>query len=131
MNELRRKSWDNMGVAVIAAYMLILQGLLGAFATGTADAAAGLDIFGNPLCITSGEHAAAGTDTSHSTAPMECCTAACGMVAGAAPDGHAPHSLDNPLVVAVDASSAPLAALPRIIAPRRGPGSPRSPPLTA
>lgn len=128
MHELRRKSWDNMGVAAIAAYMLFLQGLLGAFAIGAADAAQ-LDVFGNPLCITSGEHAAVDLDGSHTSSSMECCTAACGMGVGGASPSRAPHALDNPLSVTVDASAAPQAALPRIASTQRGPGSPRSPPL--
>lgn len=131
MHGLRRKTWENVGVAMIAAYMLILQGLLGAFATGVANAATDLDAFGNPLCITSGELASVDADGSHDQTLPDCCSAACSMFSTVTNDDHAPHALDNPLRVGVDATAATAAAACLGFALKRGPGSPRSPPLTA
>jgi len=130
LQELRRKSWDNAGVAVIAAYMLFLQGLLGAFAVGSADAAQ-LDVFGNPLCITSGEHGAAGTDTAHHETMPDCCAVSCGIVAPAAHEDRSPHSLANPLAVAAQPMPAPFAAIAHRFTVEQRPGSPRSPPALA
>jgi hypothetical protein len=48
-----RGKLSSKGVALVAAYMLVLQALFGAFASGAAAGTAILDDFGNPLCITS------------------------------------------------------------------------------
>lgn len=127
MKALKPKSW-NMGVAVVAAYMLMLQGLLGAFALGAANALPMMDVFGNPLCITSAEASASLPDERPHTGVPECCTVACSMFSALGAGDRTSSSLANPL-------STPAAALFQpatvIIAPftlERGPGSPRAPP---
>lgn len=119
-----------MGVAFVAAYMLVLQGLLGAFTLGAAAASPGLDAFGNPLCITSGSSAPAFDGTGHD-GPASSCAIACGMVAPVAADGRAPNSLSNPLVPLAASAPAPDCPVGSTFALQRGPGSPRSPPATA
>ena len=128
LRHVRLKS-RNMGVALVAACMLVLQGLVGAFALGSAAASPAFDAFGNPLCITSGD---AGAHASHSpdhAALPECCTVACGMFAPVTADDRAPHSLANPLVPAPPSLRASFDSIGDASVVRRGPGSPRSPPL--
>lgn len=119
-----------MGVAFVAAYMLMLQALVGSFAFGVAaNASPLLDAFGNPLCITSAESAALSEDGGHSALP-ECCTAACGMFAHLTVEDRTPHSLDNPLP-AVAQGVATFDA--RVVTPvlDHDPGKPRAPPFAA
>lgn len=120
----------NMAVALVAAYMLVLQMLFGAFALGAAAASPMLDLFGNQLCVTSSEtDAGDATPGDHSALP-DCCTVACNMFAAAtAADRHA-HSLANPLVVSIVDRVRLFGDAQRDFALQRGPGSPRGPPLT-
>lgn len=129
MATTRRKT-GNLGVALAAAAMLVLQGFLGAFAVGTANASPMLDAFGNPLCITSVESHQ--TDTGHvdHTAMPDCCTVACGMFAPAASAGGSGHSLENALSTTAARLQTRDAVSGYTDEPQRGPGSPRSPPLT-
>lgn len=124
------KSW-NMGVALVASYMLVLQALIGAFALGAAAASPMLDAFGNPLCITSTDSTDTGSDrTSHSAMP-DCCTIACNMFAPVTTDERAPSSVANPLPLAVEKLTPDFITVGRILSPEESPGSPRSPPLAA
>jgi len=119
---------SRISVALVAAYMLILQGLFGAFALGAAAALPMLDAFGNPLCITSSDPTASDTDdTSHSAVP-DCCTVACSMFTSVATDERPAASVFNPLA-ATDASLAPrIDLVAQLLSPKQNPGSPRSPP---
>ena len=117
-----------MHVALVAAYMLVLQGLLGAFATGAA-ASPLVDIYGNPLCITSGHTSDAGSDGAKHSPPPDCCTTACGMFAPAAAANPAAVSLANPLSATDLELTPPYELASRSFALDRGSGSPRAPPL--
>lgn len=120
-----------MGIALVASYMLVLQALIGAFALGAAAASPMLDAFGNPLCITSSDSTKSGSDnTSHSAVP-DCCTVACSMFAPVTTDERTPSFVINPLESAGDTLTPAFDTVQRLLSPERGPGSPRSPPLTA
>lgn len=131
LRAFRLKTWT-MGVALVASYMLVLQVLVGAFAMGAATASPMLDVFGNPLCITSSGAAESDSDrTTHSVLP-DCCTVACSMFTPAtAEDRTVTNWLSNPLDAATSHLPAPINA-PTPDAPLdRGPGNPRAPPATA
>lgn len=118
-----------MGFALVAAYMLVLQAMLGAFAMGAATASPMLDAFGNPLCITSTDAAVqsdGGRD--HGTLP-DCCGSACGMLAPLTVEDRTPHSLFNPIAPVQHVEFARDAAV-YPPAPDHDPGNPRAPPFT-
>ncbi|MDF1598617.1 hypothetical protein PZ895_02355 [Mesorhizobium sp. YIM 152430] len=125
-----RGKLSSKGVALVAAYMLVLQALFGSFASGAAAGTAILDDFGNPLCITShvpGPSGGEGRD--HSGLP-DCCAPGCSMFAPVTLGDREPHALSNPLTV----SFAVAIAAPTIVAAGkagREPGNPRAPPLAA
>ncbi|SFI63236.1 hypothetical protein [Aerobium aerolatum] len=130
MRAFRLKTWT-MGIAFIASYMLVLQVLVGAFAMGAATASPMLDIFGNPLCITSSSSSESDGDRSTHTALPDCCTVACSMFAPAtAQDGNPANWLSNPLVIETTRVSTPADSLPPSSPLDVGPGSPRAPPAT-
>ena len=118
-----------MGVALVAAYVLVLQALVGAFALGAA-ASPVLDAFGNPLCITSAASPDSGSDRNHGYVP-DCCTIACNMFAAVAAEDRTPSSLANPLPTLVEELIVAVDNVDRTPSPERNPGSPRSPPLIA
>jgi hypothetical protein len=107
--------------------LLVLQSFLSAWAAGAMPIQPTLDAFGNPLCITSGDHGGGSAD--HSKLP-DCCTFGCSavspMLAARAADG---TSIARPLLV-----SHVLFAVGEAVvtaSPEHDPGSPRAPPLTA
>lgn len=120
----RRKGFG-FGVALVAALMLVLQTVAGAVALGQGTPP--LDIFGNPLCITSASGHTAPAKSEH-PALTECCTLGCNVVSVVAvtpPDGTGlllGRQLETSIVFMAlrpDAS----------IAPEHDPGNPRAPPL--
>lgn len=122
---MRSGSW-RFRTAYLAACILMLQFLAGAFALGAAAAAPPVfDIFGNPLCINSMD-----MDNRVDLPVMpECCTTACAMASLLPPCDALPNSLLNPRspdllhpVMTFEAiCHAPIVA--------HGPGNPRSPPV--
>lgn len=130
MRAFRMKTWT-MGGALVASYMLVLQILVGSFAMGAATAGPMLDVFGNPLCITSSAPVGTDTDrTTHSALP-DCCTVACSMFAPAtAEDRTATNWLSNPLDTTTTLLRVPTDAPANDAPLHRGPGSPRAPPAT-
>ncbi|MFN3765255.1 MAG: hypothetical protein ACK4R3_06760 [Aliihoeflea sp.] len=118
------------GVALVAAYMLVLQALFGAFAAGASAGVPMLDDFGNPLCITSHEPGPSGGEGRDHSGMPDCCAPGCSMFAPATDGDREPHALSNPLKV----FRAIFVALPAIVATDDAasrPGSPRAPPLAA
>jgi len=120
----RRKGFG-FGVALVAALMLVLQTVAGAVALGQGTPP--LDIFGNPLCITSASGHTAPAKSEH-PALTECCTLGCNMVSVVVvtpPDGTGlllGRQFETSIVFMAlrpDAS----------IAPEHDPGNPRAPPL--
>lgn len=125
----RGKLWGK-GVALVAAYMLVLQALFGAFAVGASAGAAMLDEFGNPLCITSHLPAPAGGEGRDHSGMPDCCAPGCSMFAPVTSGDREPHALSNPLRVL----QASFAATPPIVAADHvatRPGNPRAPPPLA
>lgn len=122
----RRKGWG-FGVALAAALMLILQTAVGAVALGQGTPP--LDIFGNPLCITTATNHTAPAKSDHPSLP-ECCTLGCNMLSAALstpPEGVA-------LATALPAQTVvqfPATRLDPSRAPKYAPGNPRAPPLAA
>ncbi len=115
------------GVAFVAAWLLVVQMLAGAFVLGGAHAAPMVDAFGNPLCVTSETSGGDANDGERHAGLPDCCTTLCGMVAPAMPDDRTPHFLANPLTASSvehfggdDRLRAP--------APDHDPGNPRAPP---
>lgn len=123
-----RPSEARLSVALVAALLLVLQTVAGAFASGTV-AAAPRDAYGNPLCITSGIHDGQELPAkpAHGMLPG-CCTLACGMAAVLGP---VPVDVVGVvrLHAALLAPVAPVEGLPTH-PPEHSPGNPRAPPLS-
>ncbi len=123
MVALHRKGWG-LGVALVAALILMLQTAVGALAMGQGTPP--LDIFGNPLCITTSTNHTAPAKSEHPTLP-ECCTLGCNMFATqmAYPPEAAVLFVERlpEVVVRLDP-----ARLDPPSAPEHDPGSPRAPP---
>lgn len=129
MSYFREKS-GRVGVAIIAAYMLVLQSLVGAFALGTAAASPVLlDAFGNPLCITSSLGADSDAENGNHSAMPDCCTVACSMFAPITAEERAPRSLYNPVARITQPAEPVYESVTVSFALLRSPGSPRSPPF--
>lgn len=122
----RRKGWG-FGVALAAALMLILQTAAGALALGQGKPP--LDIFGNPLCITTSTEHTAPAKGEHPSLP-ECCTLGCNMfsAASAMPSEGVVLSVRQRLQTAVRFLPA---RLDPSTDPKHDPGSPRAPPFLA
>ncbi|TGQ93171.1 MULTISPECIES: DUF2946 family protein [unclassified Mesorhizobium] len=116
-----------MPVVLVAAYLLLLQSTLGAFALSTAPSAAQLDAFGNVICTHDGASQLPGGDQHPSHLPA-CCTLGCGMFSPAyapPPDaGLALASLSFEAVAFVFPATTHLD-----FARERSPSNPRAPPL--
>lgn len=127
MRVFRFKS-RRMGVALVAAWALMLQALMGAFTPGMAASAPLLDAFGNPLCITS----PAGDDTGprHHDTLTDCCALACGMLVLFIPDGGALSSLSNPMRPAAQPIGFARESSMPVFGPEGWSILPRSPPPT-
>lgn len=127
-----RNSWllfRGKGIALVAAFLLVLQSLTGALASGYAASAPMLDAFGNPLCITANIAPDNSSDqTDHRMIP-DCCTISCNMFAPVLTDLPDGHSLGNPLLPRSSGFklSADLILNSSLI--EASPGSPRSPPF--
>ncbi|TPI29664.1 hypothetical protein FJW08_17145 [Mesorhizobium sp. B3-2-1] len=118
-----------MPVALVAAYLLLLQSTLGAFAFGTGQSAAQLDAFGNVICTHDGATQLPGGDQHPSHLPA-CCTLGCSMFSptyAPPPDaGLALASLSFEIVAFVFPATTHLD-----FARERSPSNPRAPPLAA
>lgn len=130
---LRLKHLRHIGtgksVAFVAAWMLIVQMVAGAFLIGGANAAPMVDAFGNPLCITS-ETTDSGSDDSDRHAGLpDCCTTLCGMVAPATQDDRTPRFLANPLT-SVSVEHIGEDDHFGVATPDHDPGNPRAPPAS-
>ncbi|OHV79519.1 hypothetical protein LCM4579_02870 [Ensifer sp. LCM 4579] len=71
----RRKGW---GLALVAAWLLVLQSAIGAFASGEMPVSAQRDAFGNPLCI-SAHHSDTGDHGGGDRQAADCCLSGCCM----------------------------------------------------
>jgi hypothetical protein len=115
------------GVALVAAWLLVLQGVVGAFAVASAPQ---VDAFGNPLCATGVDGAAGGSHGAGHFKLPGCCTAGCSMFAPALPS---PSQQAAPASELLAVSDLPAARPDTDLPPARdhNPGNPRAPPPTA
>lgn len=116
--------------ALAAAYLFVLQLVLGSFLLAAAQANANpVDVFGNPLCITHSEGSGDTGQKKDSQLP-ECCTLACSMFAPLLPI-YAPgtcladHSRPISAVLITAFETGPFSRH------ETGPGAPRGPPAGA
>ncbi|MER8788386.1 hypothetical protein NKH71_11090 [Mesorhizobium sp. M0983] len=121
----RRAGW-NLRAALVAALMLVLQTVVGAYAIGVGPGE--LDTFGNPLCLSSVGQSDPGKTGDHGSLP-NCCTLGCPMVAQAL--GSPPEAASLPADLPLDAGIVPVVS-PRLnLSPDdHQPGNPRAPPQT-
>lgn len=117
------------GVAFVAALLLIVQMVAGAFVLGGANAAPMVDAFGNPLCITSETTGGASDDGQRHAGLPDCCSTLCGMVAPTTPDDRTPRFLANPLT-SVSVEHFGEDDHFGIATPDHDPGNPRAPPAS-
>jgi hypothetical protein len=116
-------------VALVAAFMLLLQTFATAWSAGAMPAAPLLDAFGNPLCISGADHdskAPAGDHSRQADCHTFSCNTALPLLAMPSDQGTA---LLRPLVGSRARPDAHKAI--HVRAPDHDPGSPRAPPLTA
>jgi hypothetical protein len=116
-----------MPAALVAAYLLVLQSMFGAFAFGLGPDASQRDAFGNVICTHEGVAERPGGDPHQQHMPT-CCVLGCGMVSAA----HAPPpdaaALARSLVF--DAVAFVLPAFRHLdFARARSPSNPRAPPV--
>ena len=118
-----------MPVALVAAYLLLLQSTLGAFAFGAGPNASQLDAFGNVICTYEGATQLPGGNQPPSHLPA-CCVLGCSMFSPAfAPPPDAGLALGS-LSLETTAFGFP-ETIHLDFARERSPSNPRAPPLTA
>lgn len=114
-----------------AAWMFAFQALASSFAAGAAVPSyrPALDIFGNPLCISSevANSSSEDGDTGHASVSDTCVSACCALFV-LDPHDRSGISLANPRVRAGSGASVDADFPNRKPFPAREPGSPRSPP---
>jgi hypothetical protein len=118
-----------MPAAFAAAYLLVLQSVLGAFASGLSPAASQLDAFGNVICTHEGAAQLPGGDPHQQHVPA-CCVLGCSMasVAYAPP----PAAATGPSHFSVETVAFVLPAFRHLDFSRdRSPSNPRAPPASA
>jgi hypothetical protein len=121
----------NMAVTLVAAYMLMLQSVLGALAFGTGPQASQLDAFGNVICTHSGAaELPSGATPQQPRHLPDCCAFGC-IMSGATFSAPPPlfavsHGITFEAVAFAEPSAAPV-ALPR----ERSAANPRAPPSVA
>ncbi|UVK40440.1 hypothetical protein LHFGNBLO_001908 [Mesorhizobium sp. AR10] len=118
-----------MPVAFAAAYLLLLQSALGAFAFGIGPNASQLDAFGNVICTHEGAAQLPGGDPHRQHMPA-CCLLGCNMASAAYVPPPAAHAL--PRSLSFEAVAFVVPAFRHLDFPRdRSPSNPRAPPVTA
>lgn len=116
-----------MPAALVAAYLLVLQSTLGAFAFGLSPDASQLDAFGNIICTHDGAAELPGGDPHQQHMPT-CCMLGCNMVSAA----HAPPPEAAALARSLffEAVAFVLPAFRHLdFARARSPSNPRAPPI--
>jgi hypothetical protein len=118
-----------MPAAFAAAYLLVLQSVLGAFAFGIGPNASQLDAFGNVICTQEGAAQHPGSDPHQQHLPA-CCVLGCSMASAVcAPPPAAAVVADSFFVETV---AFVLPAFQHLDFTRdRSPSNPRAPPATA
>lgn len=121
------RSRRGMAVALFAAYVLVLQSLLGAFALGTGTAAQ-TDAFGNVICTHAGAtEQPGGGPPNHQPS---CCTLGCAFSASGL--GTPPDAAPAPKIAFVEiAATAPAVPDRPLFSRHRSQANPRAPPRAA
>lgn len=118
-----------MPVAFAAAYLLVLQSVLGAFAFGIGPDASRRDAFGNVICTQEGAAERPGGDPHQHRMPA-CCMPGCGMALAVYAPPPAAAALSG--IFSVEAVAFVLPAFRQLdFARDRSPSNPRAPPVTA
>lgn len=118
-----------MPAALVAAYLLVLQSVLGAFAFGLGPDASQRDAFGNVICTQEGAAELPGGDPHRQHMPA-CCMLGCSLASSV----HAPPPAAAALArsVVFEAVAFVLPAFRHLdFARDRSPSNPRAPPATA
>jgi hypothetical protein len=124
-----RRRLSNMAVALVAAYLLVLQSMASAFAFGDAASLVQLDAFGNVICTHDGAGTLPASDQHQQHMPP-CCTFGCTM--GSAVLAPPPLATKfSQAVVFETVIFTPLRPVLTISEPRYSPANPRAPPLDA
>lgn len=118
-----------MPAAFAAAYLLVLQSMLGAFAFGIGPDASQRDAFGNVICTQQGAAQLPGGDPHQQHIPA-CCMAGCGMASAVYAPPPAAATLSGNFSVETVAFVLP-AFRHLDFARDRSPSNPRAPPVTA
>ena len=124
--KIQRRRWS-IPVALAAAYLLLLQSMLGAFGAGPD--ASQLDAFGNVICTHEGAAQIPGGDPHQQHMPA-CCMLGCSKVSAA----HAPPPAAGTVSASLsfEAVAFVLPAFRHLdFARDRSPSNPRAPPATA
>lgn len=127
-----RKKWllfRGKGISLVAAFLLVLQSLTGALASGYAAGSPMLDAFGNPLCITENITPDNSSDQTDQRMIPDCCTINCNMFAPILSDDPESHSLGNPLVSRQSGVKITIDSILKGSLISNNSGSPRSPPV--
>ncbi len=118
-----------MPVALVAAYLLLLQSVLGAFAFGTGPNASQLDAFGNIICTHEGA-AELPVGDQHPAHMPACCMLGCSMVSQV----HAPPPESGMALASLSFETVAF-VFPAIVhldfTRERSPSNPRAPPVPA
>lgn len=118
-----------MPAALVAAYLLVLQSVLGAFAFGLGPDALQRDAFGNVICTHEGVTELPGGDPHQQPMPA-CCMLGCGLASSVHVPPPAAAALARSLVF--EAVAFVLPAFRHLDFTRaRSPSNPRAPPATA
>ncbi|PAP93553.1 DUF2946 family protein [Mesorhizobium wenxiniae] len=118
-----------MSAAIAAAYLLVLQSMLSAFAFGIGPDASQRDAFGNVICTQQGAAQLPGGDPHQQHIPA-CCVLGCGMASAVYAPPPAAATLSGNFSVETVAFLLP-AFRHLDFARDRSPSNPRAPPVTA
>jgi hypothetical protein len=119
----------SIAVALVAAWLLVLQSVFGALALGGGPRAAQLDVFGNVICSHDGAAELPAGDPHQQTVPP-CCALGCLLSGATFSPPPAPFALARGIVFEAVALAAPSPA-PAPFPRERSAANPRAPPLAA
>lgn len=119
-----------MPAAFCAAWLLVLQSMLGAFASGIEAAPLQLDAFGNVICTQKGAAELPAGDQQHRQQMPACCLLGCAMASAA--HGAAPDAGSLPAAISFETIAFAFRTSEHFLLGRDwSPSNPRAPPLAA
>jgi hypothetical protein len=119
----------SIAVALVAAWLLVLQSALGAFALGTGPQAAQFDAFGNVICTHDGAGELPAGDPHEQRMPP-CCTFGCILSGATVNAPPATLAISRPVVFEAISFAVP-SPVPALFPRERTAANPRAPPLAA